>query len=198
MIKIDNILYDPDACKFYVRVNGSLMELTASGGNDEGSEPDSGVTQVDALPDTGEEGKIYYNTTDGKYYTFNGDEYSELGCCLDFDTPTGVVESSGSGGLTTYDVTFTIKDNTYSDLGTVGTPTTGQNIHIEFADSSVLHRCIGCFKISSQGSASLHLPLGISFPTDLANFTFDSGHTYEFNILYNTCLVHDITSPGKG
>lgn len=35
---------------------------------------DSGVTSVSVLPDIGEVGKIYYNTTDGKYYTYSTDD----------------------------------------------------------------------------------------------------------------------------
>lgn len=34
----------------------------------------NGVTSVDELPDSGEEGKIYYNTSDGKYYTYSNDD----------------------------------------------------------------------------------------------------------------------------
>jgi hypothetical protein len=47
----------------------------------------AGVTQVTELPATGDEGKIYYNTTEKKYYTYTEENgWSELG------------SGSGSGG----------------------------------------------------------------------------------------------------
>lgn len=43
-----------------------------------------GVEKVDTLPEKGEEGKIYYNTNDKKYYTYtNKDGFDEIGSGVD-------------------------------------------------------------------------------------------------------------------
>lgn len=50
-----------------------------------------GVEKVDTLPKTGEEGKIYYNTTDKKYYTYtNEGGFNEIGSGIETVTTFGV------------------------------------------------------------------------------------------------------------
>lgn len=50
----------------------------------------AGTTTVDELPASGEEGKIYYNTSDGKYYVYSTNSgYDELG-----DTDIPIVNAS--------------------------------------------------------------------------------------------------------
>lgn len=51
-----------------------------------------GVEKVDTLPEKGEEGKIYYNTTDKKYYTYtNEGGFNETGSGIETVTTFGVV-----------------------------------------------------------------------------------------------------------
>lgn len=64
MKRIDNILFDSQQKKFFANFGGELIEVGGNG---------TGVTSVSSLPATGEEGKIYYNTTDNKYYIYNTD-----------------------------------------------------------------------------------------------------------------------------
>lgn len=101
MIKLDSLLYNPVEKKFYVNVNGSLIEL--GGGNDAAPAPEYIVT-VDALPDSGEAGKVYYNSTDGKYYVYANDTFNIVGDCVNVvdELPetgeAGKIYVTGDGG----------------------------------------------------------------------------------------------------
>lgn len=69
----------------------------------------NGVTKVDTLPEQGEQGKIYHNTTDGKYYVYDGSKYSEFGAslkivdCGQYGTPyfVGEINVRYTGGTST-------------------------------------------------------------------------------------------------
>lgn len=62
----------------------------------------AGTTTVDELPASGEEGKIYYNTSNGKYYTWSGthSEFSQVVTANDIVDPSIPIIST-SGGLNT-------------------------------------------------------------------------------------------------
>lgn len=55
---------------FTRNVFGKPVELGGAGG---------GVEKVDTLPKTGEEGKIYYNTSDGTYYGYDKKGFTAIG-----------------------------------------------------------------------------------------------------------------------
>lgn len=68
---------------FTRNVFGKPVELGGAGG---------GVEKVDTLPEKGEEGKIYYNNTDKKYYTYtNEGGFNETGSGIETVTTFGVV-----------------------------------------------------------------------------------------------------------
>lgn len=50
-----------------------------------------GVEKVDTLPKTGEEGKIYYNTSDGKYYVYDKKEFTSIGSGIETVTTFNVI-----------------------------------------------------------------------------------------------------------
>lgn len=68
---------------FTRNVFGKPVELGGAGG---------GVQKVDTLPEKGEDGKIYYNTNNKKYYTYtNKGGFNEIGSGVETVTTFGVV-----------------------------------------------------------------------------------------------------------
>lgn len=65
MIRNKSIVITSGFTDSYVPIEKALQRIGGIG---------SGITQVAELPATGEEGKIYYNTTNKKYYVYNRNE----------------------------------------------------------------------------------------------------------------------------
>lgn len=110
MKRIDNVLFDSQQKKFFANIYGELIEV---GGNS------TGVTSVSTLPATGEEGKIYYNTTDNKYYIYNTDSgFSTLGDDILVDDV--MLTALGSDGYTTAGSVTVYRDE--AEILNPGTP----------------------------------------------------------------------------
>lgn len=62
----------------------------------------NGVTNVDVLPETGDEGKIYYNTTDNKYYIYTENGFTEFGSGV---TKVTSLPEEGKSGVLYYNET---------------------------------------------------------------------------------------------
>ena len=176
----------------------------------------NGVKSVDALPDTGEEGRIYYNTTDKCYYYYSIGEYKSLATIGEVDTavrestfmklayPSPIIRNKDN---VFYDE-YSVAENTYSVLGTVGAARTVDVITTSAAvfaisfktttlASGTTHSVTGRFTVDENNTGlSIYLDPGIYIPDD-NDFTggtgFEAGHTYEFNILHDVCLFSDIT-----
>lgn len=155
----------------------------------------NGVEVVNTLPNSGEEGKIYYSTNDGKYYIYSNDTFQTLALGVMPFTDTPATRESILAGDH-----FVIKENTYTVLGEVGSDTsTGNLLELYFpftpASSQSFRRnyvsqYIGRFTALGDNMTIL-LPTGVHIPDEHVDIA--AGHTYEFNILYDTCLITDIT-----
>lgn len=86
----------------------------------------------------------------------------------------------------------TIEANKYYLLGSVGSETAADNgLTLSFQTSQVeALTYMGRFTATAN-ALSLILPSGIRFTDALPDI--ESGHTYEFNILFDTCILTDIT-----
>lgn len=74
-----------------------------------------GVEKVDTLPETGEEGKIYYNTTNKKYYTYtNEGGFNETGSGIETVTTFNVVPNGE--GMPSVDTQIPISPDEQSDF----------------------------------------------------------------------------------
>lgn len=168
----------------------------------EGLEDVSGVTVVEELPESPEPGKIYYNTTDGYYYIV--DDSGETPKCVAIGNQDIPVVSLSTPASNNYQ----LEANKYYLLGTINIidnpvptllePTLSPKITLtEFTMDGIAKQYFGRF---TAGADSLN----ISFGTDLVGnpvyvpdqdkeVEIVEGHTYEFNVLYNTVFIKDIT-----
>lgn len=82
MKTITKFHYDSVNKNLYANIDGNVVPIIKG----------SGVTRVTSLPETGEEGKIYYNTNNKKYYTYtNEGGFNETGSGIETVTTFGVV-----------------------------------------------------------------------------------------------------------
>jgi hypothetical protein len=162
-----------------------------------GSGASNNFVTTDSLPEQGQQGVIYYNTTDNKYYTYNGDTYSTLSSSInEIYHPEGVHMDDGTFISGTK---YIIKEDVYNDLGTLGAGSTvgDTTVILAFDESDTVSSYVGRFTVdSSSTGVTVVLLGGIHIPDDSDFSTggvFEAGHTYEFNILYDTCVFMDIT-----
>lgn len=171
----------------------------------------SGVTKVSELPDDGEPGRLYYNETDGNYYVLAGSNwidtrinnepeqviYSQPGT-----NPSGIAGESDTVisiwpyyiYRNAYNILMPVPDD--AETGTVGirlVPSTADNYLVNY---------VGCFTVPSPNTFfQVQLPSTVGIPDDddfHEGSGFEPGHTYEFNILHDTCILKDITCTSLG
>lgn len=157
-----------------------------------------GVTVVNTLPDTGEEGKIYYNTTTGTYYI------SDNGKWRTFNETTVVtslddVETWGHQGVPSFNE-YILEPNVFyniSNWDNSGTPQTYPGIRLHVTNLNGLYA--GRFTawrdnmslwFTSDNNEELIVPDNIP---DIVN-----GHTYEFNVWQGVLILVDVTSTEQG
>ena len=191
MKAINKVLYDANSKKFYANVLGSMIEIA---GDDKGG----GVIIVNTLPDTGEEGKIYYNTTTGTYYI------SDNGKWRTFNETTVVtslddVETWGHQGVLSFNE-YILEPNIFyniSNWDNSGTPQTYPGIRLHVTNLNGLYA--GRFTawkdnmslwFTSDNNEELIVPDNIP---DIVN-----GHTYEFNVWQGVLILVDVTSTEQG
>jgi hypothetical protein len=213
MKRLDNILFDPRSRKFWANVNGSLVEISGAKGKDSG-----GITSVSTLPEQGEQGKIYHNTTDGKYYVYDGSKYSEFGAST---IPVVSHHTHIKHGDTELVGQYNLEPNTLYDTGsiemqvrTVNNVTTASLLLVLNNPDPTIAQCYmfrqtmpvtdstGTNTVSSY-NIDITYPSGsgmtVTVP-DAAQEVLDNlegGHTYEFNILHGALAVMDITDTGE-
>lgn len=156
-----------------------------------------GVTQVTELPATGEEGKIYYNTTEKKYYIYTTENgFTSLGTSA---MPHGEAPENKSQFPTIK--AYTLNPNTYYDFDefyTTDDTITPLPATISFDglnDTRSANSYVFRMTIPTTGTMNITLN-GVIIP-DVAREILDNleaSHTYEFNIFEKVLLVTDITS----
>lgn len=163
-----------------------------------------GVEKVNILPEKGEEGKIYYNTTDGTYYVYNNDKFEPIakqGMAKGTPEITGHYAISGSD-LT--GVNLKLQPNTYYNLSDA----------IWFTDQDLETPDVGSLTFTFEGldgtddttnSYVFRMIIGVNSPNlkfngvlipDVTKEVLDNleqGHKYEFNVFDRYMLVTDVT-----
>jgi hypothetical protein len=186
----------------------------------------NGVTRVEGLPESGQSGKIYYNTNDSSYYTYdeaNG-KFIPLGTTdmLYVDYSEEVEPNTYNGtSINSNSLSIPIEPNKYYDFGVrpIAVPLVyGLGVLPIKLDPNVAYQYCGRFTVASDanvdnfvfqlvnkrvggtgmfpmfipdnmGNNNMPLHIGGSVPE------FEAGHTYEFTIVYDTCVFLDITHP---
>ena len=109
----------------------------------------NGVTSVNELPDSGEEGKIYYNTSDGKYYVYSDSAFKDVMGGVNIVTE---LPQTGKVGCIYYNSTdgkyYTWSaDNGFRKFGDTDIPI----LSAEYAVSGILHTYV--YGVVPSGSA---------------------------------------------
>lgn len=161
-----------------------------------------GATKVETLPETGQAGIIYYNTEDSKYYVYTKEGFTLFG--MQAGLPILFNPNPRSGDGVTPNSDFDIEPNIYYYFGLVGgnTPSVEligpsgtvlsfcPSLNLFFnAEGDIAKSYVGRFTANVDNpNITLH---GVHFPSEVPDI--EAGHTYEFNVLYDTCLITDIT-----
>lgn len=166
----------------------------------------SGTEQVEALPATGEQGRVYYNTTDGKYYVYDGDDFSEFGAKTELPDGLPIVRNPAVHELNgeEQEYEYDLEPDKYYVFGRIGGTAPQESLvgpdgvvvidapsltfHIT-EDSNTAKSYVGKF-IANADSPSITL-VGAHFADDVPDL--EANHTYEFNILNGICKITDIT-----
>ena len=177
----------------------------------------SAITPVLTLPEQGEQDKIYHNTTDGKYYVYDGSKYSEFGAStIPVVSHHTHIEYGGLVLLGQYN----LKPNTLYDAGsmemnvrTVNHVITASLIVVLNNPEPTIAQCY-MFRQTmpvagdrdpaiSSYSIEIAYPNGSSMTVTVPDAAqevlsnLEGGHTYEFNILHGVLAVMDITDTGE-
>ena len=198
MYRVDNILFDPITKQFKANINGSLVPI--GGGTSDGG----GVTKVNTLPETGEAGKIYYNTSDSTYYVYNNDKFEPI---AKQGMPKGTPEITGHyviSGTDKNGASITLQPNTYYNLSDA----------IWFTDQDLDNPDIAGLTFTFDGldgtddttnSYVFRMIIGVASPNLVFTGVFIPGvtkevlnnlelnHEYEFNVFDKYMLVTDVT-----
>lgn len=157
----------------------------------------SGVTKVDVLPATGEEGKIYYNTTTKQYYTYDGNIFVPLAAQ---GMPIGEAPENINDSPNTQ-CTYVLRPNVFYDFDefyTTDTTLAPKPATINFSDidnENVANSYV--FRMTIPTSGTMNINMQGPIITDSAKEILDAletGHTYEFNVFHGVLLITDITA----
>ena len=198
MYRVDNILFDPITKQFKANINGSLVPI------DGGAADGGGVTKVNTLPETGEAGKIYYNTSDNTYYVYNNDKFEPI---AKQGMPKGEPEITGHyviSGTDKNGASITLQPNTYYNLSDAIWFT---NQDLEDPDIAGLTFTFDGLDgtVDSTNSYVFRMIIGVDSPNLVFNGIFipdvtkevldnlELNHEYEFNVFDKYMLVTDVT-----
>jgi hypothetical protein len=161
-----------------------------------GSGSSGAVTIVDTLPEEGEMGKIYFNDEDGKYYGYYGNRFTEFGASAMPVVRVREITPSGPEEYNLYN-THTLEPNIYyvlPDVVVSDDPLVVKSniltLNLEGLDMNFANQYI-CRVKALQDDMSIVLPSGVYFADN--NPSIEAGHLYEINILYDVCLITDIS-----
>lgn len=163
-----------------------------------------GVTKVNTLPETGEAGKIYYNTSDNTYYVYNNDKFEPI---AKQGMAKGTPEIIGHYAISGSDLTgvnLKLQPNTYYNLSDA----------IWFTDQDLDNPDVGSLTFTFDGldgtadvvnSYVFRMIIGVASPNlvftgvfipDVTKEILDDlelNHEYEFNVFDKYMLVTDVT-----
>lgn len=149
---------------------------------------EGGVTKVDTLPEQGEEGKIYYNTTTGTYYisdngkwrTFN--ETTVVTSLDDVEHEQGIANSY----ILEPGVFYNISNwRTFEDDSPIN-----NRLYFNFNPYDGIYA--GRFTAWAD-DMNITWPAGVTTP-DSVDTTIVNGHTYEFNVWQGVLILADVTT----
>lgn len=156
-----------------------------------------GVQKVNTLPEEGEEGKIYYNTSDMQYYKYDVENgFTNLGIA---PMPYGETPSNESNNPD-QSIIYTLKPNVYYDFDTFYTTNpllTPLLARINFADidaPGIVNSYVFRITIPSTGLGNITLN-GLTIPVSTKEIldNLEPTHRYEFNVFGKVLLITDIT-----
>lgn len=156
---------------------------------------EGGVIVVSTLPQTGEEGNIYYDTTTKKYYTYdstNGFEpiSKSIIDIISDAQPMTSEEATAEFGFTIPGSAYSIEPNKLYLLGTVQ-----GCLAISPAEESDTEALQYMCRFTAMLPTPNGYPLIIKDATVPDNtIEIEEGHTYELNILHGVAMLADITS----
>lgn len=163
-----------------------------------------GVTKVSTLPETGEAGKIYYNTSDNTYYVYNNNKFEPI---AKQGMPKGTPEITGHyliNGTDKNGASLTLQPNTYYNLSN----------EIWFSSQDLEEPDIAGLKFTfndlngtddTVNSYVFRMIIGVASPNlvftgvfipDVTKEVLDNlelNHEYEFNVFDKYMLVTDVT-----
>lgn len=188
MKAINKVLYDEYSKRFFGNVHGNMIPI--GGGNSDDDTDNGAIITVDTLPREGEVGKIYYNTTDDKYYIYDSatHEYTDLSAATIevIDDIDDVETVDLSPEVNTYrlrpGVFYNIDDWNKGDES-------------DTALVFVFERGNGIFAGRFTAWAD---DMTLTWPTsvdvvDADSLEIVSDHTYEFNVWLGKCIIKDVT-----
>ena len=190
MKAINKVLYDANSKKFYANVLGNMIEIAGGGKNG------SGVTVVDTLPDTGEEGKIYYNKYDHSYYTYN-DEFEKIGkdsidVIVDVDDVPRISPSDPADRNS-----YLLTPNVFYNIGDWNrSHTPGEDAYMVFALNRNYEGIYAGKFIAWADDLNISWPSTVVIPDNVPDII--NGHQYEFNIWQDVLILVDVTSTEQG
>jgi len=156
-----------------------------------------GVQKVNILPEEGEEGKIYYNTSDMQYYKYDVENgFTNLGIV---PMPYGETPSNESRNPD-QSIVYTLKPNVYYDFDTFYTINPNHTplpTRINFADINapgIVNSYVFRITIPSTGLGNITFN-GIKIPVSTEEIldNLEPTHRYEFNVFGKVLLITDIT-----
>lgn len=191
MKRLDNILFDPHARKFWANVNGSLVEISGN------SKDGGGVTKVDTLPEQGEEGKIYYNTTTGTYYISDNGKWRTFNETTVITNLDDVPQQAPVEGAQVWN-SYVLSPNVFYNIANWDRvpASVGHSTSMVFAFNPTLGIYAGRFTAQADDT-NITWPVGVTTP-DSVDTTIVNGHTYEFNVWQGVLILVDVTSTEQG
>lgn len=166
-----------------------------------------GVTKVTVLPETGEEGKIYYNTTDKKYYVYDSTStsYKELRVGQGIPVASTIRHKPTNGDSLDSNIDtnnrFILEQDTYYYLNDFIVEAEGSitlvNLWFEGMgndDSDYTRQYIWRMTIPTN-NVNLSMTGVLNTPQSTKDIldNLEVGHDYEFNLLEGVLFVADIT-----
>lgn len=170
-----------------------------------------GVTKVNTLPETGEAGKIYYNTSDSTYYVYNNDKFEPI---AKQGMPKGTPEITGHYVISDIDkngASITLQPNTYYNLSDAiwftdqdldNPDIAGLTFTFDRLDGTddVVNSYLFRLRIISDKPLPNLVFNGVFIPA-VAKEVLDNlelNHEYEFNVFDKYMLVTDVTIIKEG
>ena len=153
-------------------VFGKRVKLDGLGG-------DGGVTPVSTLPEQGEQDKIYHNTTDGKYYVYDGAKYSEFGAStIPVVSHHSHIEHDGLILLGQYN----LEPNTLYDTGSM-------EMQVRTVNNVTTASLLAKSAINCLASSSFLNPLSL--------YNFGESNIFDFSFTFHSALKLPLSFPNS-